>query len=916
MVHAQAALARDPDRSPPGLPRWEMHDWFVPVLFQEPGGDVRLLPEAGLPQAADVELVRRTARGKMPGAPAHGFVGRDRELLALSRLLHRHRVVLLRGTGGLGKTALAAECARWLLDVQRVRRLAWTSVETFGSAEAVLQDLGSQVVAGFAVSRFDSLEEARREVERALRDRPTLLVVDNFESVAADPDPALVPMLAALGAVGETHVLVTGREPAPTGLGATELSLGALGKLEGRALVDQVLRRGAQAPKEERGDPADGSWIDELVESVAGHPRSLVLLAPMVAGLGARVTREKLVPLMAELERRNPGDRENSLLASVRLSLARLEPTRREQVRALAVFHGAAHTRVLAQVLEVEPSEALALCRELVDLGLAEVKGPYLLPDPALGPVVADELSGQERERIESRWLKVSLAWVGFLYEQRSRDTSIAVTGVRHALGELLAVVAAVERAAEEEIGSIEEASGAVRRVEGLLESSRNPRALGLAVAARERLGKRLAGWSHAAFNTHRLAIERQRQGGDLAGALAGARALYQRAKAAGPGAHESAAYDLAGSAFLLAQVLNAAGRADESLDAATEAEAGFRVLAAAGDTSAANMAVTSLTERGIALTDLARLDEAAAAYEKVIEEADALGYRRAAALSRGELGTVRILQQRYPEAIAAWDQARRTFDDLDDLNMVAVAWHQIALVHTKVAELDAAERAYLRSLEIATRLGDRGGQAAALNGLGNIYVDAGRVEEAANHYRRAADLFATVGDQRGEGFARTNVAACLQRLVRHADARIEAQHAVELGRRFGHAAQPWTTWAILSDIEHHLGNTEGAAIARQQAIDTYAAYRRDGGYPRQSTGRLVAKVTAALAGGASPRALVSQFPPPAGAAPSIGAFFSCLRAILTGARDLALLADPALDFDDVAELTLLLERLALPSSP
>ncbi len=54
-VLAQAALARDPDRSPPGLPRWEMHDWFVPVLFQEDRGDVRLLPEAGLPDPAEVD---------------------------------------------------------------------------------------------------------------------------------------------------------------------------------------------------------------------------------------------------------------------------------------------------------------------------------------------------------------------------------------------------------------------------------------------------------------------------------------------------------------------------------------------------------------------------------------------------------------------------------------------------------------------------------------------------------------------------------------------------------------------------------------------------------------------------------------------------------------------------------------------
>ena len=140
--------------------------------------------------------------------------------------------------------------------------------------------------------------------------------------------------------------------------------------------MEQVLRRAGQAPKEEGGDPTDASWIDELVESVGGHPRSLVLLAPMVAGLGARVTKERLVPLMAELERRHPGDRENSLLASVRLSLARLEPKQREQARALAVFHGAAHAWVLAQVLEVERDEALVLCRTLVDLGLRRGRGP------------------------------------------------------------------------------------------------------------------------------------------------------------------------------------------------------------------------------------------------------------------------------------------------------------------------------------------------------------------------------------------------------------------------------------------------------------------------------------------------------------------------------------------------------------
>ena len=61
---------------------------------------------------------------------------------------------------------------------------------------------------------------------------------------------------------------------------------------------------------------------------------------------------------------------------------------------------------------------------------------------------------------------------------------------------------------------------------------------------------------------------------------------------------------------------------------------------------------------------------------------------------------------------------------------------------------------------------------------------------------------------------------------------------------------------------------------------------------------------------GASPGQLVSQLPTPGGA-PNSAAFLTCLRAILSGGRDTALLADPALDWGDVVELTLLLETLS-----
>jgi hypothetical protein len=71
--------------------------------------------------------------------------------------------------------------------------------------------------------------------------------------------------------------------------------------------------------------------------------------------------------------------------------------------------------------------------------------------------------------------------------------------------------------------------------------------------------------------------------------------------------------------------------------------------------------------------------------------------------------------------------------------------------------------------------------------------------------------------------------------------------------------------------------------------------------------------IAAALAGGTAPRQLVSELLTPPGAASKVAAFLTCLRAVLSGDRDPALLADPALDY---VELILLLETLSSPGLP
>ena len=64
-------------------------------------------------QAGDAAPAAATLDPDLPRAPDAGFFGRDETLLALDRAFDTQRVVLLHAFAGSGKTATAAEFARW-----------------------------------------------------------------------------------------------------------------------------------------------------------------------------------------------------------------------------------------------------------------------------------------------------------------------------------------------------------------------------------------------------------------------------------------------------------------------------------------------------------------------------------------------------------------------------------------------------------------------------------------------------------------------------------------------------------------------------------------------------------------------------------------------------------------------------------
>lgn len=923
MIAGQRELHHDARRGRMlGAGELRLQDWFVPVLYE--GEQDPQLVTKQLPQ--DARQVRAEGRGRSLGAlpepPAHEFVGRSRELLALERLLHSEPWAVIRGQGGEGKTTLAAELARWLVRTDRFRRAAFVSLESYTDARGLIDSLGRQLLPegeGYSVANYPDLKRALQPVERALRDAATILVLDNLESVLPDGEGRLPPGAAPieelfelcrrlLAASPAARLVFTTREPLPAPFDErrNEIRLGALGREDAVRLVAEVMKHEGHEPKAD--DPgADPQEVTELVEAVGRHARALVLLSREVARKGVKGTTENLHRLMGEMHEKFPGDRENSLYASLELSLRRLPTKSRERVKALAAFHGGAHLVVLAQVLGEGSEATVGLARQLIEVGLAQFMGDnHLRLDPALPSYLLRGMSEEEREALRGRWAEAMARLTSFLYHQRSQDAGLAA---RLTLREMPNLLALLRRA--EEQSAPEEAVSLANGVERLLSGLGQPQALAEAVAVRTRVARRLGAWGHARFLAADAEVDRLLEHGEVRAAHASAERLLRRCQEAGEGAYPEAAYDLGRAHYTLGRVLKRGGAATDALPLLGEARHRLEALALGGNTSAALMVSSVLIQSGDCLRALGRLDEAAAAYEESIRRAEGLGDQRGAAVGKGQLGTLRMLQGRYPEALAAHEEARLTFEGLYEPLSVATAWHQLGIVHRQAGQYEQAERAYRQGLSISVQQQDAAGEADVLNELGNLYGDMGRLEDAVRCYRQGVDIHVNLQDQRKEGGARNNLAIPLLNLGLYDEARRELVRAIECKGPYGHAANLWKTWDILHRLESAVGDTKAAAGARQRAFESYLSYRREGGYSMTPAAKLCAAAAEATFSGDTSE-LEQYLSRPLGedTPPWARAMFPKLLAVLRGERDPALAADPELDYDDAAELLLLLEVL------
>jgi predicted ATPase/DNA-binding CsgD family transcriptional regulator len=292
-----------------------------------------LPPRIGSSPGTRIE--RADIRQYLPQEP-NSFVGRERELDELRKLVGGTRMLTLTGPGGIGKTRLA------------LRTLAVMADEfPDGACYVELADLANpDLVLARVASAVGVTEEHGRPLldtlADALRPRRLLLALDNCEHLL-DACAQLCQRLLASSA--ELRLLATSREPLRVAGEAVwlvpPLPVASSGRTPGDA-VRLFSERAAAAAPGFAPTQSDAGAIAELCRSLDGIPLAIELAAARVRTLTIEQIRMRVADRFALLtigDRAAP-PRQRTLRAAIDWSHDLLTPREHVLLRRLSVFAG------------------------------------------------------------------------------------------------------------------------------------------------------------------------------------------------------------------------------------------------------------------------------------------------------------------------------------------------------------------------------------------------------------------------------------------------------------------------------------------------------------------------------------------------------------------------------------------------
>jgi predicted ATPase len=394
---SQEALAEKAGLSVRGLSDLERGVRRAPY----PATVARLAEALGLDAAARMALATTGRRAETPvdsddGAdrpepalptPLSSFVGRERELAEIGRLLKTTRLLTLTGAGGVGKTRLALEAAR-----TSAAEPTWAPVFVELAPLVDGASVPQAVAAALAVP-----ERAGRPLLDTLADaigpRAVLLVLDNCEHLVAACAELADHLLRACARL---RLLATSREPlGVVGEAVWRVPSLALPNQGQPAPVEQVARCEAISLFIERArlvlpgfelTDRNAPAVVQICRRLDGVALAIELAAARMAVLSAEQIAARLDDRFALLSGggRTAPLRQRTLRETVEWSYGLLSPAERSLFDRLSVFAGGCTLEAVEAVMGTEDAES----------GPADVAAPSPTPDGQIRVSVLDLLSG------------------------------------------------------------------------------------------------------------------------------------------------------------------------------------------------------------------------------------------------------------------------------------------------------------------------------------------------------------------------------------------------------------------------------------------------------------------------------------------------------------------------------------------
>lgn len=804
---ARRALYRDPRKHlvMRGMERVPLllHDWFVPALYQA-GADVPLLQSANADPAASAP----PARHNLPALQDTGFFGRRRELWDIERwYVQGTRRLTLSGFGGQGKTFLAQEAGRWLQRTGLFEAVVFVDYAAFQGVDPV--GLACSTLATVLSSNILDAKAA----SAALRRTPTLLILDNLEALDAAPLHELLGAARPWSEAGASRVLCTTRTPDlqhpdyPTANSRRHRALALAGLDPEEALrYVQALHDLPPAP---RVPLPSRAGLLQLLQMVDFHPLSICLLAEQLKTRRVVELGERLQALLAETP-------DNPLLASLSLSMERLDDAARAWLPRLGVFQGGAMEDVLLAITEIPESVWATMRPALIAAALVQPETlpgmtvPYLKFHPTLAPALWARLAPRQQTALRSRhargYYEVSID----LYNKDHLHPHEVRAVARRELPNLLQAVDVALQARE--AWAVEFVNNVNRFLDFF--GQQRDRAV---LTQRAQAGAAQPG-SYAWY------LARSNHGDQLyaAGQYRAAEVVFQEVLAV---LGEAPSHERGVTLLWLGRCVCQQGQPARAVAYCQQVLQELTQVS----TSAAvqQLQRAAHAELGTTLDDLGDYSAAQAAYEESLALAQASGDLRGAAVVAGQLGT--LARRRGDRAVAA-TRSLHTFQQLGEPEYEALSWHQLGIVYQGGQQWEEAETAYREAARLREAYGMLTGENGATNTwdqLAQVSALRGRPLEAEAWFRKALHARREGGDTVGLVVTLNNLAVLLhQQPTRLDEAQLLAAEALAIKQTLDpNATEIWNTYALLANIATQQHDPTRAQAYRRLARQTYSAF-------------------------------------------------------------------------------------------